>query len=76
MRPTWKGRGVRLEGDWFYVILAVRYFDPILRKEFAQMFLQRWHPERDQLERILVQQRDEILMDQGLKYPLTDSNVI
>jgi hypothetical protein len=65
-----------VEGDWFYVILAVRYFDPILRKEFAQMFLQRWHPERDQLERILVQQRDEILKDQGLKYPLTDSNVI
>jgi hypothetical protein len=64
------------EEDWYYVILAVRYFDPILKKDFAQLFLQQWRSKTSNLERVLIPQRDTILENQKIEYPLTDSNVI
>ena len=64
------------EEDLYYVILAVRYFDPILDKEFAQIFLHQWRSKSNMLERVLIPQRDNILEDQSLKLPLVDSNII
>jgi len=60
----------------YYVILAIRYKDPILKKDFAQIIFGKWRTGLTKLERVLVAQREDILKDQGLKFPLNDENII
>lgn len=62
----------------YYVIYAVKYIDPILEKEFAQIFFMQWRgPDKSKnLEYVYIPQRDKIMKDQGLKHPIDDANII
>lgn len=64
-----------IKHDSYYVLLAIRYEDPTLKRNFAQIFFYKWRTKLTKFERITIVERDEIMKDQGLELPFTYENI-